>query len=85
MASGQGQSTRHSHDNDSATMKVNFMTFTKEKLGTPLEPYDTTASHDLLQSRDGTRPVTVQLLSAEKKAALMGKRDSPRGTPAYKI
>ena len=76
-------STQHSDNNDSATMSKNVVSFAKEKLGTIPQPYDITAIHDLSPRRDGTRPVIVQLLSAEKKATLMNKRGSLRCTSVY--
>ena len=76
-------SIQHSNNTDNETMNKHFVTFAKEKLGPILEPYDITAIHDLARRRDGTRPVIVQLLSAEKKATLMNKRSSLRGTSIY--
>ncbi|KAK2175003.1 hypothetical protein NP493_755g02077 [Ridgeia piscesae] len=65
-------------------MSKNVVSFAKEKLGTIPQPYDITAIHDLSPRRDGTRPVIVQLLSAEKKATLMNKRGSLRVPQQFK-
>ena len=75
-------------DNDdiseSAIMRKNFVDFAKNKLNVPLlNDLEITAIHDLPKWKDGTQPVIVQLLSPDKKSALMRKRAMLRGSKVY--
>ena len=58
----------------------NFVDFAKNKLNVPLNDLEITAIHDLPKWKDGTQPVIVQLLSPDKKSALMRKRAMLRGS-----
>ena len=61
----------------------NFIDFGKNKLNLPLIDLEITAIHDLPRWKDGTQPVIVQLLSPDKKSALMRKRAMLRGSKVY--
>ena len=74
-------------DNDdiseSAIMRKYFVDFAKNKLNVPLNDLEITTIHDLPKWKDGTQPVIVQLLSPDKKSALMRKRAMLQGSKVY--
>ena len=57
-----------------SAIRNKFVDFAKNKLNVPLNDLEITAIHDLPKWKDGTQPVIVQLLSPNKKSALMRKR-----------
>ena len=63
-------------------MRKNVVDFAKNKLNVPLD-LEITAIHDLPKWKDGTQPVIVQLLSPDKKSALMRKCALLRGSKVY--
>ena len=52
-------------------------------LNVPLNDLEITAVHDLPKWKNGTQPVIVQLLSPDKKNALMRKHAMLRGSKVY--
>ena len=66
-----------------ATLRANFVAFTKMKLGMALDQFNITAIHDLQPRCDSKRSTIVQLFSVDKKAEIMMKWQALRGTDVY--
>ena len=69
--------------NEPYEMRKFFVKFAQDKLNVSVEEIEITAIHDLPKRKDGTTPVIVQLLSVDKKTALMHRRKSLNGSNVF--
>ena len=75
-------SNQHNNGDDiceSTMMRKNLVSFAEEKLRVSVDEIEITAIHDLPKRKDGSTPVIVQFLSADKKTEIMRQRKKLEG------
>ena len=68
---------------ESTMMKKTFISFAEETLKVSVDEIEITAIHELPKRKDGSTPVIVQFLSADKKKQIMRHRKKPKGSDIF--
>ena len=79
-------SSQHNEGDDiseSTMMGKTFVSLAEEKLRVSVDEIEITTIHDLSKRKDGSTPVIVQFLSADKKTEIMRQRKKLKGSDIF--